>query len=193
VSEAALLLEQLMALVRSAGPTAFFIAMILLPAAGMPVFAFLLPVVSLFGAELGVPAVLFIALVCVTANMLLTYAVARRGLRPLLTRLVARFGYRMPEARAGEIADLIVLLRLTPGIPFSVQNYLAGVAGVPFGKYMAVSCVIVWPLATAIMLFGDSLLQGNVKVALITFGLLAALVVARLVVRRHYAAKNPQA
>jgi uncharacterized membrane protein YdjX (TVP38/TMEM64 family) len=193
VSEAAQLLEQLMALVRAAGPAVFFIAVILLPAAGMPMLAFLLPVMSLFAADLGMAAVLVIALACVTVNMALTYALARRALRPLLTRVVTRFGYKLPEVRAGEVTDLIVLLRVTPGIPFCVQNYLAGLADMPFGKYMLVSCLVVWPLNIAFMLFGNSLLQGNGKVALIMFGLLALFVAARLVLRRHFAAKKSQA
>lgn len=193
MDEAAQLLERLMSLVRDAGPAAFFVAMALVPAIGVPMLAFLLPVVSLFGGELGLTAVLVISLACVTANMVLSYALARRGLRPLLTRVVARFGYRLPEVRTGEFTDLIVLLRVTPGIPFCVQNYLAGMAGTPFGRYLLVSCAVVWPLNIAIMLFGDSLLQGNGTAALITFGLLAAFVAARLVLRRYYAAKKPQA
>jgi uncharacterized membrane protein YdjX (TVP38/TMEM64 family) len=91
------------------------------------------------------------------------------------------------------VTDLIVLLRVTPGIPFCVQNYLAGLADMPFGKYMLVSCLVVWPLNIAFMLFGNSLLQGNGKVALIMFGLLALFVAARLVLRRHFAAKKSQA
>jgi uncharacterized membrane protein YdjX (TVP38/TMEM64 family) len=74
-----------------------------------------------------------------------------------------------------------------------VQNYLAGIADVPFGRYMLTSSVVVWPLSVAIMLFGDSLLRGNSRVALITLGVLAAFVAARLVLRRHYAAKKPAA
>lgn len=193
MSEALQLLERLMDLVRSAGPGPFFLAMIVLPAIGMPVLAFLLPVVALFGEELGVATVLAIALACLTANMALTHALARRGLRPVLTRLVARFGYRLPEIQAGDLTDLIILLRVTPGIPFCVQNYLAGIADAPFGRYMLVSCIIVWPLNVAIMLFGDALLQGNSKVAFVTLGVLAAFAIARLLLRRRYAAKVPGA
>jgi uncharacterized membrane protein YdjX (TVP38/TMEM64 family) len=193
VSDALQLLERLMDLVRSAGPGAFFLAMILLPAIGVPMLAFLLPVVALFGDELGLATVMAIALACLTANMALTHALARRGLRPVLTRLVTRFGYKLPDINAGDITDLIILLRVTPGIPFSVQNYLAGIADAPFGRYMLVSCIIVWPLNVAIMLFGDSLLQGKSKAAIITLGVLAAFAAARLLLRRHYAAKDPGA
>jgi uncharacterized membrane protein YdjX (TVP38/TMEM64 family) len=186
------LLEQALTLIRTAGPGIFFLAMILLPAIGVPMLTFLLPAVPLFAGQLGLPAVLVISLACLTVNMVLTYALARRGLRPLLARLVARLGYRLPEVKAGDVTDLIVILRVTPGIPFSVQNYLAGLAEAPFGKYLLVSCIVAWPLAIAFMLFGDSLLQGKGKVALMMLGLLAALAVARILIRRHYAARTQQ-
>jgi uncharacterized membrane protein YdjX (TVP38/TMEM64 family) len=193
VSEVSQLLEQTLTLLRTAGPGYFFLAMILLPAMGVPMLAFLLPVVPLFAGELGLVAVLVIALACLTANMVLTYALARRGLRPPLARLVARLGYRLPEVQAGDVTDVIVILRVTPGIPFSVQNYLAGLAEAPFGKYMLVSCIVVWPLSITFMLFGDSLLQGKGKVALLMLGVLAALAVARLLIRRHYRARTGRA
>lgn len=193
MNDALQLLERLMELVRSAGPGIFFLAMILLPAVGVPVLAFLLPVIPLFGGELGVATVLAIALACLTVNMALTWFLARRSLRPLLGRLLARFNYRLPDVKPADVTDLIILLRATPGIPFCVQNYLAGLADAPFGKYMLVSCIIVWPLNVAIMLFGDSLLQGNSKVALVTLGVLVAFAVARLLLRRHYAARRPRA
>lgn len=184
------LLEQGMGLIREAGPVAFFSAMILLPACGVPMLAFSLPVVSLFSEKMGTVPVLLLSLMAMTANFTLTYALARRGLRPLVARLVTRLGYRMPQVEAADATDLIVILRVTPGIPFFAQNYLAGLANVPFGKYMLVSCVIAWPLNVAFMLFGDALLHGKGKVALISLCLLLALTAATHLVRKHYAGKK---
>lgn len=184
------LLEQGLALIRSAGPVVFFTAMALLPACGVPMLAFTLSVVSLFAIRLGTVPVLLLALAAMTANMVLTYALARRGLRPLLARLVARLGYRLPQVEAGDATDLVAILRLTPGIPFFVQNYLAGLAEVPFGKYLLVSCILTWPVNVALMLFGDALLQGKGKVALIALSLLLALTAVTHLVRRHYSPKK---
>ena len=184
------LLEQGLGLIRGAGPVAFFTAMVVLPACGVPMLAFSLPAVSLFADRFGTASVLVLSVLCMTANLTLTYALARRGLRPLLARLVARLGYKMPQVEAGDATDLIVILRVTPGIPFFVQNYLAGLADAPFGKYMLVSCLITWPMNIAIMLFGDALLQGKGRVALVSFCLLLALAAATHLVRRHYGAKS---
>jgi uncharacterized membrane protein YdjX (TVP38/TMEM64 family) len=187
------LLEQGLGLIRSAGPVAFFTAMVLLPACGVPMLAFSLPAVSLFAGRLGLVPVLLISVAAMTANLVLTYGLARRGLRPLLARLVARLGYKLPQVEAGDVTDLIVILRVTPGIPFFAQNYLAGLADAPFGKYLFVSCLITWPMNVAIMLFGDALLHGKGRVALVSFCLMLALAAATHLVRRHYGAKNKAA
>jgi len=184
------LLDQGLALIRSAGPAAFFTAMVLLPACGVPMLAFSLPAVSLFAEKLGTVPVLIIAVLCMTANLTLTYALARRGLRPLLAKLVARLGYKLPQVEAGDATDLIVILRVTPGIPFFVQNYLAGLADAPFGRYMLVSCIIAWPMNVAIMLFGDALLHGKGRIALVSLSLMLALAAVTHLVRRHYGAKK---
>ncbi|MFZ5497315.1 MAG: TVP38/TMEM64 family protein [Verrucomicrobiota bacterium] len=184
------LLEQGLALIRGAGPVAFFTGMVLLPACGVPMLAFSLPAVSLFSERFGTVAVLLLSLAAVTANFSLTYGLARRGLRPLLAKLVARLGYRLPQVEAGDATDLVVILRVTPGIPFFVQNYLAGLADAPFGKYMLVSCAIAWPLNVAFMLFGDALLHGKGKIALVSLCALLALTAATHLVRKHYGAKK---
>lgn len=184
------LLDQGLALIRSAGPVTFFVAMALLPACGVPMLVFSLSVVSLFGERFGTVPVVLVALVAQTVNMVLTYGLARRGLRPLLEKLVTRLGYRLPQVEAGDATDLVAILRLTPGIPFFAQNYLAGLAEVPFGKYLVVSCILTWPVNTAFMLFGDALLHGRGKVALITFSLLLALTAVTHLVRRHYNRKK---
>jgi uncharacterized membrane protein YdjX (TVP38/TMEM64 family) len=184
------LLDQGLGIIRSAGPVAFFTAMILLPACGVPMLAFSLSAVSVFAERFGTVPVLLLAQAAMVANLVLTYALARRGLRPLLARLVARLGYKMPQVEAGDAIDLVVILRVTPGIPFFVQNYLAGLADVPFGKYLLVSCLIALPLNTAIMLFGDALLHGKGKIALISFSLLLALTAATHLVRKHYGKKK---
>jgi uncharacterized membrane protein YdjX (TVP38/TMEM64 family) len=184
------LLDQGLELIRSAGPVAFFTAMVLLPACGVPMLLFSLPAVSLFGPQLGTVTVVLISLVAMVANLVLTYALARRALRPLLAWLVTRLGYRMPEVEADDATSLVVILRVTPGIPFFVQNYLAGLANVPFGKYLLVSCILACPMNTAIMLFGDALLHGRGKVALVSFSLLLALTAATHLVRKHYRRKS---
>jgi uncharacterized membrane protein YdjX (TVP38/TMEM64 family) len=184
------LIQQGLALIRDAGAVVFFLAMALLPAAGVPMSIFSLTAGSVFAPQLGMPAVTALSLAALTFSMAFSYLLATRLLRPVLEALFTRLGYKLPEVKSGGATDLIILLRVTPGVPFPVQNYLLGLARVPFGKYLLVSSLIQWPANTAFILFGDALLQGRGKVAFISLSLLLALMAATQMVRKHYAAKK---
>jgi uncharacterized membrane protein YdjX (TVP38/TMEM64 family) len=173
-----------------AGPGVFFAAMALLPIAGVPMAPFALSAGPLFGEKLGTPAILLLGLAAITFNLIVAYWLARRWLRPPLARLVARLGYTLPAVERGDATDLIVLLRVTPGPPFFVQNYLLGLAEVPFGRYLAISCAVQWSFSIAFMLFGDAVSQGRGKVAIMAIGLLAALVVGTHLARKHLGRKK---
>lgn len=180
------LVERGLDLLRSAGPVAFFAGMALAPLAAVPMLTFSLPAVALYGERFGTAGVVALSLAAVTVNFCVSYALARRGLRPLLSGIVTRLGYKLPEVEAGDATDLIILLRVTPGVPFFAQNYLAGLAQVPFGRYFLISAVIAWPLNVAFLLFGDALLHGKGKVALLSLLALLALLTATHLVRKHY-------
>ncbi len=177
-----LVLEQ----VRTAGPVVFFAAQALLPAVGVPQTAFSLTAGSLFGAQLGLPVVLLWSTLALIANMALSYWLASRLLRPVLEKLMMRLGYRLPAVQSGDVTDVIVLLRVTPGSPFPVQNYLLGLARVPFGKYLLISTLISGPLNAAFLCFGEALVQGRGRVALVALLLILALLAATHLLRKHY-------
>lgn len=183
------LITTIMAEIRARGPWVFFIALALLPAVGFPVLAFGLTAGPAFSEQLGMRTVVGLVLLSVTVNFLLTYGLARRALRPLLEKLMKRFGYKLPEVEAGDAADLVLILRLTPGIPFFVQNYLAGLAEVKFSKYLFLSCIIVWPMNASVVLFSDALMHGKGKVALTAAMALAAIGAGTHLARKHYARK----
>jgi uncharacterized membrane protein YdjX (TVP38/TMEM64 family) len=184
---------QVMESVRAAGPLVFFSAMAILPGLGAPMLAFSVPAGMFFGPTLGMPMVVFWSLVATVVNLIITYALARRGLRPVLAALVKRLGYKLPEVESGDVIDLIVILRLTPGIPFLVQNYLLGLADVPAGRYLTVSCLLVLPQAAAFVLFGNALLSGQGRLVLIGIGVLAVVTAGTHLVRRHYGSKRKAA
>lgn len=182
-----------MAAVTGAGPAVFFAAMAVLPAFGVPTSPLALAAAPLFASRLGLVTVTLCGLGALTLNLIFTYWLARRWLRPWLTRLLARLGYQLPQVGRDDMTDLIVLLRVTPGVPFFVQNYLLGLADVPFGRYLAISCVVQWSYNTAFIAFGDALSHGNGKRGLFALMLFAALIVGTHLVRKHYGKKKPAA
>ncbi len=184
------LVAQGLEFVRGLGPVAYYTCMAVVPILPVPFLAFLLPVVSLFGERLGTPVAVLLGLLAATANMAITYALARWALRPVLEKLMTRLGYKVPQVEAGDETDLIVIMRVTPGIPFCVQHYLLGLARVSFGRYLLVSCAAAWPQGIGFMLFGDALLHGKGRVALLSFSLLLVVAAGTHFVRRHYARKK---
>jgi uncharacterized membrane protein YdjX (TVP38/TMEM64 family) len=179
------LVARSLAIIRAASPAAFFAAMAVLPGLGVPLSLFSLTAGALFRQQLGMPLVLTLSLAAITANMALCHVLANRLLRPSIERLVRRLGHRLPAVQAGDITDLIVLLRATPGVPFPVQNYLLGLAGVPFPRYLLVSSLIAWPLAVVMVVFGEGLAQGNARTVLVSLMGVVALLAATHMVRRH--------
>ncbi|HWA09840.1 MAG TPA: VTT domain-containing protein [Opitutaceae bacterium] len=186
IAKVADLIARVVAVIQAAGPLAFFSAMAVLPAAGVPSLFFILPAGPAFGDRLGMGTVVLLCLVSVTVNFVLAYLLARRGLRPLLTKLLERLGYEVPVVEEGDTTDLILILRLTPGIPFCVQNYLLGLAEVPFGKYFLLSFLLCMPQNGAFVLFGDALLHGKGKMILYAGGAIVAVAAGTHLLRRHY-------
>lgn len=185
------LVERAMTALRSAGPSVYFSAMAVLPAVGVPVLPFLLPVGPIFGERLGMGLVVALSLGALTVNLVFTYLLARYALHGLLKKFLTRFGYKLPSVDQGDATDLAIIVRATPGIPFFVQNYLLGLAGVPFWKYLTISCLFSWSYSTAFVLFSDALLHGKGKTAMLAASLLVVAVAATHLSRKHYAAKRP--
>ena len=80
--------------------------------------------------------------------------------------------------------DFILLFRITPGIPLSVQNYLLGLAEVDFTRYLLISLPVQSVYALAFVWFGHSL-TGNATWRLVLGGAaLVALVLAVSLLRR---------
>jgi hypothetical protein len=178
-----------MAVIRGAGPLTFFVAMALLPVLGFPIFPFNLAAGPAFSEQLGLGPVVVLASAAIAVNVSLTYWLARWALRPPLAWLVQRLGYRLPEIAPGNHFALAVLVRVTPGPPFFFQSCLLGLAAIPFGIYLAVSWLVATAYSAGVILFGDALMQGRVKTALVALGLLGALAIGVKLLRQYLAKK----
>ncbi|MBI2496504.1 MAG: VTT domain-containing protein [Opitutae bacterium] len=177
-------------LLRDAGPLAFFSAMAILPAGGVPLSIFTLTAGPAFADRLGMPGVLLAAGVAIAVNLALTYWLARYGLRPWLEQMISRTRHKIPVVVPEEQAELTVLLRITPGPPFFLQSYLLGLAEVRFATYLWISWLISFIYATGFIIFGDAVLQGKGKVAFIGLSILVAVALGVHLLRRHYGKKR---
>ncbi|HTQ31054.1 MAG TPA: VTT domain-containing protein, partial [Opitutaceae bacterium] len=153
--------NQTMGRIAAAGPLAFFAAMAVLPAVGAPFLGFTLTVGPAFRAQLGLGGVLAASAASLLVNITLTYWLARCWLRPWLEKLVTRYGYKVPQVSRSDQFEITLLLRITPGPPFFLQNYLLGLAKIPFPLYLAISEAVIMVHTTALVIFSDALAHGK--------------------------------
>lgn len=161
--------------IRDAGPVAFFTAMAVLPAVGVPMLAFTIPAGEAFAGQLGLGWVIAIALVVAAFNLALSYWVARYALRPLLTGLLRRYGYEVPRITPENALNVLLVVRLTPGPPYALQCFVLGIAEAPFRLYMIISWLALAPWEIGAIVLGQGLFSGNFRA--VAFGL-GVLVVA---------------
>jgi uncharacterized membrane protein YdjX (TVP38/TMEM64 family) len=173
--------------IRDLGPWVFFTAMTILPALGAPLMAFNLVAGEAFAAQMTMPGVIVTVSLAIAANLALTYWLARYALRPLLTRLVARYGYTVPRVTKENALTVALLVRLTPGPPYFLQGYLLGLAEVPLRLFMIVSWLAVLPIALSAVVLGKAAREGNIGKIAAVLGVMVVAVVAVQLVRRKLA------
>jgi len=182
--------DRILGRVRSLGPWAFFSAMAILPALSVPLSLFTLTAGELFAPLMTLPGVIVASFVAIGINMVLTYWLARYALRPLLSRLVARYGYTIPKITRANALSATLALRLTPGPPFFLQSYILGLAEIPFKLYIVTSLICQIPWGIGFIVLGKGVFNGNFRMVMYGIGVL---VVAGVVVnwlRRSNAARN---
>ncbi len=167
------------------GPWAYFGLMAVLPLFWFPLSPFLL-----FAPAFGLKIAILGSLCALTANMIVSWLVSGKWFRPVFVRLVARFGYSIPEFSERRMLGIALMLRLTPGVPFALQNYLLGLAQMPFGRYLLASLPIIWTVSASFIVLGESLMTGNLKLAVAGVGLAIAIAILLRFLRGRLQAKS---
>jgi len=178
-----------MNMLRAAGPWVFFAGLAFLPAVGAPLSAFTIVAGEAFAGTMTMAGVLAATEAAIGANLALTYWLARRGLRPLLSWFTEYYGYRVPSVTPKNALNVALFIRLTPGPPFFMQSYMLGLAQVPFRLYMTVSWLCITPWAVAFVVLGKGVFNGNFKLVATGVGVLVAATAFVHWVRNRYAAR----
>lgn len=184
------LFDQLVGVIRDMGPWVFFIAMTILPAMGAPLMAFNLVAGEAFAPQMTMPGVIVTVAAAIAANLALTYWLSRYALRPMLTRLVERYGYSVPRVTRQNALTVTLLVRLTPGPPYFLQGYLLGLAEVPLRLFMIVSWLAVVPISTSAVVLGKAAREGHMGKIGAVLGVMVVVVVVVQIVRRKVAKRE---
>jgi uncharacterized membrane protein YdjX (TVP38/TMEM64 family) len=131
-----------------------------------------------------------ICLLAIALNMTWTYWLAAYPARGLMEKLLARSTLRIPKLPKNNHLRALLLLRLTPGIPLFVQNYLLGFFRVPFRLYLPVSMGCSGLIACGIVLSGAGVAGGNFMPAITGVGLIVVGMVVVQMVRQRLVGKR---
>jgi len=160
--------------VRGTPPLLFFSAFVVATLLPVPIALFYLAAGVAYGIG---PALAWIAGSLGVSN-LIVHTASRTFLRPTLEALVARRGHRIPRFDSGlDEALFITLIRLTPGIPYFVQNLVLAVAKLDLMRFVVLSVAIQMIYVTGFVVLGRSALDGSLTWALAGLALLVALTV----------------
>lgn len=160
--------QELVQAIHGLGPVPFFVGMAVLPVIGFPVTPFYL----LAGATFGIWTSLFGTALSQALNLVLAYWLARRYLRGIIERLVEKAGYKIPQVAPKHFVNFTILVKVTPGPPNFLKSFILGLARIPFGIFFIVSWPTTMGFAVGVIIFGDSLMEGDVVQAILGFALM---------------------
>lgn len=173
--------------VRSAPRPLFFAAFVVATFLPLPIGLFYLTAGVAYGIA---PALAWIAGSLVVSNLIL-HAASRSFLRPSLEAMISRRGHRIPRFDSAlDEALFITLIRLTPGIPYFLQNLILACARLDLMRFMVLSVAIQMIYVTGFVVLGRSALDGQLGwaiggIALIIGVAAGARMIAKRRSRRH--------
>lgn len=162
-------------------PSVFFWALVILPGLPIPTSA-LQFTAGVVWRETPVMACL-LCLLAMVLNLTWTYWLAAGPARRLVEKLLAVTSIRIPQLPRGDHLKLILVLKLTPGIPFFIQNYLLGFLRAPFHLFLPISILCNGIVGIGVVLGGVGLADGRLMPALTGVSLVAAGIVLTQLVR----------
>lgn len=143
---------------------ALFLAIVILPGLPIPMSALFLTA-GVVWREQPIMACL-LCLLALALNQTWTYLLAAGPARRLVEKILAATEIKIPDLPRGDHLKLILIMRLTPGIPLFFQNYLLGFLRAPFFLYLPISVLCSGVIGSGIVLSGAGLADGKVKWAI---------------------------
>lgn len=161
----------------SVHPWALILSLATLPGLGFPIS----PIFILFGAVLAPKFGMFntcvIGILAQSICSAWAYALAAGPLRDLILKYLLK-NRPLPALTAQNAWRMGFILRITPGIPYALQNFVLGVIRLPFRTYMLVSVPIQSIYCVGFIVSGGAIFSGRIGLAISVVVLLIALILA---------------
>jgi uncharacterized membrane protein YdjX (TVP38/TMEM64 family) len=133
-----------------------------------------------------------LSLAALALNLVLTYVIATGPLQRFVRGLLSSRLRALPELPQDDQLNLLLVLKLTPGIPYFVQNYAAGVLNVRFGQYFLVSMACNGLFTIGIVLGGVGIGDAQLMPVISGLALIALAVVLTSLMRRWLGRRKKQ-
>lgn len=165
-----------------AHPWALVLSVVILPGIGAPIS----PLLILFGVVLsplyGVTTACLLGIAANTACCIWTYYLSNGPLRTFLKTYILR-DRALPELTPQNALRIGLIIRITPGIPFALQNVVLGVLGLPFLTYLLVSIPPQAMYTIGFVITGGAIFQGKAGLAITGILVLIAIALATKMLR----------
>ena len=152
-------------------PGLLFLALVFLPGLPIPTSALLFTAGVVWRQRTVMACALCIF--AMALNLTWTYWLAAGPARRLVEKVLRATAIKIPDLPQGDHLKLILVLKLTPGIPFFVQNYLLGFLRAPFRLYLPISILCNGIIGTGVVLSGVGLADGKLMPAITGISLIA--------------------
>lgn len=159
----------------------FYLGVALIPLVGLPIVPFYLASGAAYGFEVSFVGVGIALLI----NLSISYWLAH-CLRGPVSRLLARAGWKVPTVPRDQYVVFTILVRLTPGAPLMVQNYVLGLTGTPFATYLIVSWFSEILIATGYIVTAESIYAKSWSFLFGGLGLIIFVVLLTHFLRKRY-------
>lgn len=162
-------------------PAVLFLALVILPGLPVPTSALLFTAGVVWRHQPVMACGL--CLLALTLNFIWTYWLAAGPARRVVEKFLVATALEIPDLPRGDHLKLILVLKLTPGIPLFFQNYLLGFLRVPFLLYLPISILCNGVVGTGVVLSGVGLADGRLMPTLTGVSLIVVGVVLAQVLR----------
>ena len=157
-----------------------------LPGLGFPSSATLMLFGVVVAPHYGMPAAVALAIAAQSLCSIWTYGLAAGPLKRLLRRYLLR-ERALPEMSKHNAVRLGLILRLTPGIPYALQNIILGIMGMRFRDYLLVSIPTTSLWTACFVITGGAIFKGQLGWAIAGLVILIVVILAT----RMWSRKNP--
>ena len=181
------MLESLIEWFENVHPIVFFIGLTLCPLLPIPVSPFWV----LAGMRFGPVGAIVLSASALILNLGVAYLVSSRIFRSQIEWLLRRRNVRIPQVPKADQAKFTFLIRVVPGNPLFIQNYLLGFVRIGFATYFLSGLIVQMFYAVGFILFGEAVFEGRFGLMIFAVLLICSIVIAiKLLSKRLMSSKG---